>query len=164
MRFAVGALPHTFPSQRSNPAELDEMLQWQDPERHGALRDHLTATFDGFALAVHPEPRDTDVWAEWVEAGRIVAWRHLRLARDLGPVRAVELVVVVSPRYPDFDPPVHFQTDDVALPGATRKPDAWYRWVLAHLGVRPGIDDVVDPFTQSPLPLYDSMLSLETTP
>lgn len=160
MRFAIAALPHTFPL-RDDPAALDLARHWSSADAQAELADELESTFDGFAVAVrfrsgieHPE-----LWAD----ENAYLWSSL--VPQIDPFkrakRVTEAVVVRSPRAPLYSPDVSVASQDFLRRGITRKSEEWTRWVLAHLGAIPGEDTVIDFFTRQPVPAFTTMLTLE---
>lgn len=163
MKFAIAALPHTFP-QRPDPGALDLALHWASADAQAELLSQLEADFDGFAVALpyragfdHPE-----VWA----TERAALWSHLVPPADpFGKaVRATEAVIIRSTRTPLYSPDTSVQSTQVVSRGQTVKSPEWTRWVLAHLGALPGEDTVVDYFTRQPVPTFSTMLTLEGAP
>lgn len=160
MRFAVAALPHTFPL-RDDPAAIDLARHWSTVDAQAELRESLEREFDGFAVAVrfaggveHP-----DVWA----GERTVRWSHVvpPASAFARPQRVTEAVVLRSFRTPLYAPAAEVTSGTVLKRGQVAKPAEWTRWVLAHLGAIPGEDTVVDFFTRQAVPAFTAMLTLE---
>ncbi|MBN9214679.1 MAG: hypothetical protein J0J04_07685 [Microbacterium sp.] len=160
MRFAIAALPHTFPL-RDDPGAIDLARHWATADAQTELLEHLEQEFDGFAVSTrfdsgiqHPE-----VWS----GERAVLWSHLVPPPDpfKRAQRTTEAVIIRSPRTPLYAPATSVSSGDVLRRGQTAKSAKWTRWVLAHLGAIPGEDTVVDFFTRQPVPAFTTMLTLE---
>jgi len=160
VRFAIAALPHTFPAS-TDPSTDALRRHWQDAESQAELRGQLTEQFDGFAVAVsydtqveHPE-----IWG----ADPVALWSHLVPPVDVlsRRRRATVAVVIRSARSPLYEPELAVHSAHIISRGHMAMPDEWNRWVIAHLGAIPGEDTVTDYFTQQPLDEFTNMIPLE---
>ena len=124
---------------------------------HGALIEHLSAGYDGWALSTSARALP-DVLALCPSGVRVAAWhRGVQPAPSRGPQNAWEPVlylggrrVVRSVAERRFDSLVYHagvrRTDPARVVGA--KPAAFSRWVFDLLGALPG-DEFVDVFPGS---------------
>lgn len=163
MRFAIAALPHTFPLVE-DPAALDAARHWTSEDAQSELLASLGAEFDGFAVAVRfrDSVENAALWAD----DRAVLWTSVYPAvrPRTDAYRVTEAVIVRSPRLPLYAAAAAVPDGGTLRRGQTVKPEGWTRWVLAHLGAIPGDDTVVDYFTRQPVPAFTTMLTLEGTP
>lgn len=162
MKFAIAALPHTFPAPLDPAADERRRLYTQRETHESMLWQLHDEGYDGYAIGIrfgengveHPE-----LWG----AERTVLWSALVPPVDGldKPRRVTSAVVIRSPRAPLYSPATAVHSTDVLRRGVTTPSSDWFRWVLAHLGAIPGEDTVVNLATGRPVPEFTSMITLE---
>lgn len=139
---------------RGRPDFHAEAAAWDDPRQHVALVEHLTASYDGWAIAAHADSLSFYLSVCPPDV-RVMVWvRHnappsgARVKNDWEPV----IVHIPKERRPRA---YGTQSADALTRGVQgigftgSKPPEWTRWVLASLGYDPATDTVDDLFPGS---------------
>lgn len=153
-RWYAGRKTHTrgMYSADNHPAAAD----WNDPERHRALREQLERDYDGWAIACPPDAVAAGVYAPLPYGTRVMVWHRTNALPNRNLIGARwEAVLVCPPLERVALPDDAHQVPDVLAAGvqgigfAGAKPPAWTRWVLDALGYDPARDTVDDLFPGS---------------
>lgn len=130
---------------------------WDEPDttRH-LITEVLNKQYDGWALSCKSDPAQLANLIRWADDGdgqlRLAAWvkPFHSFKPNVNPSFGWEPVLVKSPRKRDrYEPTVKdFHSENITLKkGLTgAKPPGFNKWIIALLGVRPGIDVLHDLF------------------
>lgn len=138
MRFAL----LTLPPRDQTPEGIQRMLD----------RACELGTYEGWAVT-----HQIDGGPAIVDEHRTIRWVSHR-----GPKRRIvtETLAVSTPLAPLYGVTDVLHTTESRV-RALDYPGAWLPWVLAHLGARPGHDEIFNLYTQERIPAFDDMLPLE---
>lgn len=161
MKFAIAELPHTVPSS-GDSFSAENAAYWASREAHIQLHDELHTRFDGWAVTVREQ--DVTRWLSFDGGLRTASWVRKRRKRPNGrATKALDVLVMSTPLPALYGVPETLSTAHVLSPDFPTRPAVWFQWAAAHLGVRPGVDDVIDFFTEDRVSAVDEMLPLEAS-
>lgn len=136
----------------SKPADFHpDAGDWDDLSEHRRLIEHLTAEYDGWAIATTPD--GLGAYHPLPVSARVAVWNRPNAMPGGSRLMSMwEAVIVFVPEERRIRGDV---VRDVLTASAPRlgfagaKPPAWTRWVLSMLGYDPATDTVDDLFPGS---------------
>jgi len=137
------------------PADFHpEAAEWDNPDTHRALIEHLLDEFDGFAIATTPD--GIAAYGPLPVGLRIMAWHKPNAQPGSHRIFSMwEPVLLYPPVGRRSNRSGRGGVSDVLTCGIARtgfvgaKPAQWTRWVLEAMTYSPSVDEVIDLFPGS---------------